>query len=70
MCAGAIVLARVARLVFGAPDPKSGGAGGVFPITQHPGLNHRVETVGGVLGGECASLLKGFFAAKRAGGSD
>jgi len=70
MCAGAIVLARIARLVFGAPDPKSGGAGGAFAITQHAGLNHRVETLGGVLAEECAALLKGFFVAKRAAGAD
>ncbi|MCC7519639.1 MAG: nucleoside deaminase [Verrucomicrobiae bacterium] len=70
MCAGALALARMARLVFGAPDPKSGGAGSVFSITRHPGLNHRVETVGGVLREECAALLKRFFAAKRGKGRE
>lgn len=70
MCAGAIALARIARLVYGAPDPRAGGAGGAFAITQHPGLNHRVETRGGVLAEECAALLRSFFAAKRAEGAD
>ena len=70
MCAGAMVLARVERLVFGAPDPKSGGAGGLFQITHNAALNHRIPTVGGVLADECAALLKGFFMAKRAAGPD
>lgn len=67
MCAGAMVLARVARLVFGAPDPKSGGAGGLFQIAHNASLNHRIPTAGGVLADECAGLLRGFFATKRAG---
>lgn len=70
MCAGAMVLARVARLVFGAPDPKSGGAGGLFQITHHPSLNHRIPTVGGVMAKECGAMLKGFFATKRAPSPD
>lgn len=65
MCAGALVLARVKRLVFGARDPKAGGAGGLFNIVAHPGLNHRVTTTGGVLDAECTRLLKTFFEAKR-----
>lgn len=70
MCAGAMVLARVARLVFGAPDPKSGGAGGLFQIAHNAALNHRIPTVGGVLADDCAVLLRGFFAAKRGAGPD
>ena len=65
MCAGAVVLARVQRLVFGAPDPKGGGAGGLFNITANPALNHRVELAGGVLQNECAELLQRFFMEKR-----
>jgi tRNA(adenine34) deaminase len=65
MCAGAIVLARLTRLVFGAIDPKAGGAGSRFNIVAHPSLNHRVETKPGVLEEDCAALLKRFFAAKR-----
>ncbi|MDD2711015.1 MAG: tRNA adenosine(34) deaminase TadA [Verrucomicrobiae bacterium] len=65
MCAGAIVLSRVQRLVFGAPDPKGGGAGGLFDIVSHPSLNHRAMVTSGVLGAECAGLLKEFFALKR-----
>ncbi len=67
MCAGAMVLARVAKVIYGAHDPKSGGAGGLFNITQHAALNHRVETVGGVMAEECAAFLKSFFATKRGG---
>jgi tRNA(adenine34) deaminase len=61
MCAGAIVLARLDRLVFGAWDPKAGMAGSVDDLVRHPRLNHRPEVQGGVLEAECAGLLKGFF---------
>ena len=65
MCAGALVHARLARLVFGAPDFQGGGAGGLLNIVVHPGLNHRLEVSGGVRRKECAGLLRGFFAGKR-----
>lgn len=65
MCAGAMVHARVKRLVYGAPDPRAGAAGTVFNIVQHPALNHRLESVGGVLADECSALLRGFFVARR-----
>lgn len=65
MCAGAMVHARVKRLVFGAHDPKSGAAGGIFNIAAAPELNHRLEVTGGVLGDECGGLLRSFFAKKR-----
>ncbi len=65
MCAGAAVLARVPRVVFGAFDPKAGAAGSVLDVLRHPKLNHRAEVVGGVLADECGSLLVEFFARKR-----
>lgn len=65
MCAGAIVQARVRRLVFGAYDPKAGACGTLFSISEDPRLNHRVETVGGVLAGPCAELLREFFRHRR-----
>jgi tRNA(adenine34) deaminase len=65
MCAGAIVLARIPSVVFGAPDPKAGAAGSVLDVLAEPALNHRPEVSGGVLEAECASLLREFFAAKR-----
>jgi tRNA(adenine34) deaminase len=65
MCAMAIVHARVRRLVFGAWDPRAGGAGSVTDIFALPGLNHRVDVFGGVLMEECGSLLREFFAARR-----
>lgn len=65
MCAGAIILARVALVVYGAPDPKRGGAVSVFNVLNHPSLNHRCKTLGGVLEEECRELLKAFFRAKR-----
>ncbi|MDE2706624.1 MAG: tRNA adenosine(34) deaminase TadA [Gemmatimonadota bacterium] len=66
MCAGAAVLARVPRLVFGAADPKSGACGSLCNIAADPRLNHRCQVRGGVLERECAELLKGFFTALRA----
>jgi tRNA(adenine34) deaminase len=65
MCAGAIVLSRVPRVVFGAFDPKAGAAGSVLSVLDHPELNHRPEVVGGVLEPECAELLRAFFRARR-----
>lgn len=65
MCAGAIVLARVARVVFGAPDPLAGAGGSVFDLLRARELNHRTEVVGGVLADECAARLKTFFQARR-----
>jgi tRNA(adenine34) deaminase len=65
MCAGAIVLARVARVVFGAWDPKAGMVGSVGDVLRHPRLNHRPEVLGGVLEAECGALLRQFFAARR-----
>jgi tRNA(adenine34) deaminase len=65
MCAGAIVLARVARVVFGAWDPKAGAAGSLWDVLRDRRLNHRPEVVGGVREDECAALLEEFFAARR-----
>jgi tRNA(adenine34) deaminase len=65
MCAGAIVLSRMARVVFGAWDEKAGMAGSVGDLLRHPRLNHRPEVQGGVLGEECAELLTEFFEARR-----
>jgi tRNA(adenine34) deaminase len=62
MCAGALVLARIARLVFGAFDPKAGAVSSLFDVVRDPRLNHRVEVRGGILEAECGSLLKDFFA--------
>lgn len=64
-CAGAMVLARVSRLVFGAPDPKSGMAGSLENLVRDPRLNHRVELAGGVLADESAALLRSFFRIRR-----
>lgn len=66
MCAGAVVLARVPRLVLGAWDPKAGATGSVHDLVRDRRLNHRVEVVGGVLEEECAGLLRDFFAEHRA----
>ena len=65
MCAGAIVLARVPEVVYGAADPKAGAAGSVMNLLDHPDLNHRPLVEGGVLGTECADLLAGFFRGRR-----
>jgi tRNA(adenine34) deaminase len=64
-CAGAIVLAKVGRLVFGAYDPKAGMCGSLGDLVRHPRLNHRVEVVGGIEHAACGHLLQEFFAAKR-----
>jgi tRNA(adenine34) deaminase len=66
MCAGAIVHVRLARVVFGAADPKGGGGGGVVDLLQHPRLNHRCAVTGGVREAESRALLQKFFAERRA----
>jgi tRNA(adenine34) deaminase len=68
MCAGALVLARVDRVVFGAWDPKAGAVGSLWDVVRDRRLNHRPEVVGGVRAEECAALLEEFFAAKRGRG--
>jgi tRNA(adenine34) deaminase len=65
MCAGALVLARVDRVVFGAWDEKAGMVGSVGDVLRHPRLNHRPAVRGGVLEGECGAVLRAFFAARR-----
>ena len=65
MCAGAMVHARVKRLVYAATDPRAGAAGTIFNIVQHPSLNHRVECEAGLMGEECATLLRTFFQGRR-----
>ena len=65
MCAGALVLARVPRVVYGTTDPKAGAAGSVLDVLAEPQLNHRPDVAGGLLGGECAALLREFFASRR-----
>ena len=65
MCAGAIVLARLGRLVYGAWDPKAGACGSVLDVVHERRLNHRVEVTAGVLADECGAVLKDFFARKR-----
>ncbi|MFT4034881.1 MAG: tRNA adenosine(34) deaminase TadA [Patulibacter sp.] len=65
MCAGAIVLARVPRVVFGAYDPKAGAAGSVLSVLDRPQLNHRPQVAGGVLAEQCGDLLRAFFRARR-----
>lgn len=68
MCAGALVLARVARLVYGAPDPKAGAVGSLWDVVRDRRLNHRPEVIGGVLAEECGALVRDFFAAQRGTG--
>lgn len=65
MCAGAIVLSRVPRVVFGTEDPKAGAAGSVMDVLDHAALNHRPLVTGGILQEECAGILREFFAARR-----
>jgi tRNA(adenine34) deaminase len=65
MCAGAIVLARIPELVFGAYDPKAGACSSLYTITNDSRLNHRVHTTGGVLGQKCGSMLQQFFQTRR-----
>jgi tRNA(adenine34) deaminase len=65
MCAGAIVLARVPRVVYGTVDPKAGAAGSVLDVLAEPRLNHRPEVAGGLLAEECAAVLRAFFRTRR-----
>jgi len=65
MCAGAVVLARVPRVVYGAADPKAGAAGSVLDVLAEPRLNHRPEVAGGLLAQDCALLLTSFFGGRR-----
>ena len=65
MCAGAIVHTRLRRVIFGCPDPRGGGAGGLVNILQMPQLNHRCVITSGILADECAALLRDFFRARR-----
>ena len=65
MCAGAMIHARIARLVFGALDPKAGSAGSIYNVLTDPRLNHRVDVLAGVRQTECAALLRDFFSSRR-----
>jgi len=65
MCAGAMIQARVDRLVYGAEDPKGGAVRSCFSVFEHPQINHRVKVVHGLLGDDAAALLKSFFAVRR-----
>ena len=66
MCAGAAVLARVGRVIYGAPDPKAGAAGSLWDVVRDRRLNHRPEVVSGVLAQECGQILRDWFTSKRA----
>jgi tRNA(adenine34) deaminase len=65
MCAGALVHARVRRLVYGAADPKAGAVHSIMQVLNHPELNHRIEVRGGVLAGKCSEILQAFFRSRR-----
>ncbi|MFY9933849.1 MAG: tRNA adenosine(34) deaminase TadA [Streptosporangiaceae bacterium] len=65
MCAGAVTLARLGRLVYGATDPKAGAAGSLWDVLRDRRLNHHPEVIGGVLAGECAAVLDDFFSVRR-----
>jgi tRNA(adenine34) deaminase len=65
MCAGAAVLARVAEIVYGAPDPKAGACGTLMDVARDQRLNHQIAVTGGVLAGECAGIIREFFAERR-----
>jgi tRNA(adenine34) deaminase len=65
MCAGAIIHARIARLVYGAKDPKAGAAGSILHVINHPRLNHKMEVVSGVLDDRCSEILQDFFRRRR-----
>jgi len=69
MCVGAMVHARIARLVYGAPEPKAGAVESAIRALEHPSLNHRVEAVGGVLLEECRELMQSFFQQRRQAGN-
>ncbi len=66
MCAGAVTVARLARVVYGTEDPKGGAVGSLWDVLRDTRLNHRPEVIGGVLAAECGDLLRDFFAARRA----
>ena len=66
MCAGAMVHSRIGRLIFGARDAKTGAAGSLIDVLHHPGMNHRVEIVEGILRDDCAGMLSAFFRQRRA----
>jgi tRNA(adenine34) deaminase len=70
MCAGALVLARLDRLVYGCADPKTGACGSLYDIVRDGRLNHRLEVTAGVLAGDCATLLQNFFQQRRRGNGD
>jgi tRNA(adenine34) deaminase len=70
MCAGALVAARVGRLVFGAADPKAGACGSLYNLCADPRLNHELPVVAGVLGDECAAVLREWFAERRRAGAE
>src|SRR5580698_1738462 len=65
MCAGAMIHARLSRLIYAAPDPKAGAAGSVLEVLNHPKLNHQMPVVAGVLGEECGEVLREFFRSRR-----
>jgi tRNA(adenine34) deaminase len=65
MCAGAMIHARIGRLVFGALDPKAGAVKSVLTVLNHPQLNHQIEVIGGILAEECGDLLRRFFQSRR-----
>jgi tRNA(adenine34) deaminase len=65
MCAGAIMHARITRLVFGTPDAKAGAAGSIYNVLTDPRLNHRVDVISGIREDACAALLREFFAGRR-----
>jgi tRNA(adenine34) deaminase len=65
MCAGALIHARIARLIYGADDPKAGAAGSTVQVINNPSLNHRMEVTSGVLAGKCSEILQKFFRQKR-----
>jgi len=65
MCAGALVMSRVDRLVYGSTDAKAGASESLFNVTSHPALNHQLEVTAGVLGEECAAIMKRFFSERR-----
>jgi tRNA(adenine34) deaminase len=68
MCAGALIHARISRLVYGASDPKAGAAGSVLQVLNHPQLNHQMEVTSGVLADQCSAILQDFFRQKRSFG--
>ena len=70
MCVGALVQARIARLVYGADDPKAGAVHSALTVLNHPCLNHRIEVVGGVLAGRCTELIQTFFRERRGGAGE